>query len=92
MTLVPRNTKTSLPTTSSADKYFYLTNINYISSSNYIYICLEDDDYGLSYNSIKYCITSYNPGLYTDKAINGCSFSTISYYSTKSSSGTTKYY
>ena len=63
MAQVYRNSKTSLSTTSSEDKYFYLTNSNYYSYSNYIYICLEDNNFGLSYNNIKYCGTNTNPNL-----------------------------
>ena len=92
MTQVSRNSRASLPTISSYSKYFYLTNSNYYSYSKNIYICLEDNGYGLSYDNIKYCHTYTNPNSYPDSAINGCSFSTLSYYSSKSYSGTTKYY
>ena len=92
MIKVSRNSKTSLPTTSSTDKYFYLTNSNYYLYSSYIYICLEDNNFGLSYNNIKYCGTNTNPNLSADDAISDCSFSNIFYYSTQSSSSSTKYY
>jgi len=92
MIKVSRNSRTSLPTTSSTDKYFYLTNSNYYLYSSYIYICLEDNNFGLSYNNIKYCRTDTNPSSYPDSAISSCSFTTIYYYSTQSSSSSTKYY
>ena len=86
------NSKTSLPTNTLYYKYFSLTNSNYYSYSNYIYICLEDNNFGLRYNNIKYCSTNTNPSIYADNAIKDCSFSSLSYYNTQSSSGTTKYY
>ena len=86
------NSRTSLPTTTSQDKYFYLTNSNYSSYSNYIYICLEDNNFGLNYNNIKYCFTNTNPYINPDSAISNCSFDLISYYGTQSSSGAIKYY
>ena len=93
MTKVNKNSKTSLPTISSEDKYFFLTNKDYYSYSYYIYICLEDNNFGLSNNNIKYCQTNINPDTNPENAVNNCSFSTKYYYdNTKSSSGTTKYY
>ena len=92
MTQVSRSSRASLPTTSSEDKYFYLTNRNYYSNSNYIYICLEDNNFGLSYNNIQYCLTNTNPNYNPDSALSNCSFSSIPYYNTQNSSGTTKYY
>ena len=92
MTQVSRSSRASLPTTSSEDKYFYLTNRNYYSNSNYIYICLEDNNFGLSYNNIQYCLTNTNPNYNPDSALSNCSFSSIPYYNTKNSSGITKYY
>ena len=89
---VSRNSRTSLPTTSSEDKYFYLTNSNYYSYSTYIYICFEDNNFGLKYNNIKYCQTHTNPSSSPNSAVNECSFSTISYYNTQSSSGINRYY
>ena len=92
MTQVYRNSKTYLPTTSSEDKYFYLTNSNYYSYSSNIYVRLDDNNFGLYNDDIKYCHTNTDPSTYPDDAVNGCSFSSINYYSTQSSSGTTKYY
>ena len=92
MTQVNRNSRTSLPTSSSNNKYFYLTNSIYSNYSSYIYFCLEDNNFGLSYNNIIYCCTNINPYTYPDIAIKNCTFTTISYYNTQSSSDTTKYY
>ena len=92
VTRVPRNSRTSLPTTISEDKYFYLINNDYFNYSSYIYICLEDNNFGLNYNDIKYCMTDTNPYMYSESAISGCSFSSISYYNIQSSSGIIKYY
>ena len=93
MIKVSRNSRTSLPTTSSTDKYFYLTNSNYYLYSSYIYICLDDNNFGLSYNNIKYCRTDKDPYYYPYTITTSCSFTTISYYKrTQSSSSTTKYY
>ena len=89
MTPVSRNSKTSLPTTTSENKYFYLTNSNY---GSYSYICLEDNNFGLSYDSIKYFRTNTYPTSYTDSSINSISFSSISYYKRIYSSSTYKYY
>ena len=92
MTQVYRNSKTYLPRATSEKKYFYLTNSEYYSYSTYIYICLEDKDFGLRYYNIKYCHTNINPGSNPDITINGCLFRYLPYYSMKSSSGTYKYY
>ena len=92
MTQVYRHFREHLPTTISQDKYFYLTNNEYYPYSSYIYICLEDNSFELSYNSIKYCQTSINPSSNPDSAINDDYWSTINYYKNKSSSGTTRYY
>ena len=92
MTEVYRNSRTSLQTTVSEDKYFYLTNSNYYPHSNYIYICFEDNNYGLSDIGVKYCPTNTDPGSYPNKAVSGCFFSTLYYYYKQSSSGTIKYY
>ena len=92
MTQVSINSRTSLPTINSEDKYFYLTNSNYSNYSSNIYICLEDNNFGLNYNNIKYCLTNTNPSSYPDIAIKNCSFNSISYYSKQSSSDTIKYY
>ena len=92
MTQVYRHFREHLPTTISQDKYFYLTNNEYYPYSSYIYICLEDNSFDLSYNSIKYCQTSINPSSNPDSAINDDYWSKINYYKNKSSSGTTRYY
>ena len=70
---------------------YCLTNSNY-GSYSYIYICLEDNNLGLSYDSIKYFGTNTYPTSYTDSSINSISFSSISYYKRIYSSGTYKYY
>ena len=92
MTYVGRNLKNSLPTTSSENKYFFLTNSYFYKYSNYIYFYLEDEGFGLSYNNIKYCRANTNPYYTPDDVVSGCSFSTIPYYSNESSSSSTKYY
>ena len=69
MTEVYRNSRTSLQTTVSEDKYFYLTNSNYYPHSNYIYICFEDNNYGLSDIGVKYCPTNTDPGSYSIKPL-----------------------
>ena len=81
-----------LSTINLQDKYFYLTNSEYYPYSNYIYICLEDINFDLRYNNIKYCFTDTNPSSYPDIAIKNCSFISISYYITQSSSNAIKYY
>ena len=86
MTQVTRNSRTSLPISTSEKTYFYLTNSNYYSYSNYIYICLEDNNFGFYYNFIKYCLTNTNPGISPDIAVSECSFKYLYYYSSKSSS------
>ena len=73
MTKVLRNSKTSLPVISTVDKYFYLTNSDYYSYSRYIYICFEDDNFGLNYNNIKYCRTNTNPDTNPNNVVNDCS-------------------
>ena len=88
MTQVSRNLKTSLPTTTSENKYFYLINSNYSTYSSYIYICFEDNNFGLSYYNISYCGTNTNPSFFPEIAVNSCSFNSLSYYNTKNSSGT----
>ena len=92
MTPVSRNSKTSLPTTTSENKYFYLTNSDYYQYSSYLYFNLEDNNFGLSYGSIKYFRTNTYPTSYTDSSINSISFSSISYYKRIYSSSTYKYY
>ena len=92
MTQVSINSKTSLPTTTSENKYFYLTNSNYSPYSSYIYICLEDSNFGLSYRSIKYCLTNINPSSNPDSAVSSCIFKTLALYDSISSSSTDKYY
>ena len=92
ITPVSINYRTSIATSDSVDKYFYLINSNYYSYSSYIYICLEDNNFALSYDNIKYCYTSNEPTSNPDSVINGCSFTTINYYSSQSSSKINKYY
>ena len=91
MTRVYRNSHTSLPTTISYDKYFYLRNGDY-SSLSYIYILLEDNGFDLDYSDIKYCQTDINPNSDPDSAVSSCSFSSISYYNSRTSSSPKKYY
>lgn len=94
ITKILRNSKALLPTKTSEIKYFYLTNSEYYSHSSFIYFYLEDKSFGLSYDNIRYCGTNINPSSSPDSAINGFSFSTISYYTYtyQSSSSTYKYY
>ena len=73
MIQVNRNSRTSLPTTISDNNYFYLTNSDYSSHSTSIYICLEDNNFGLNYNNIKYCHISTNPSYNPDYIIGACS-------------------
>ena len=75
MTSVYINSRKSLSTSTSEDKYFYLTNSEYSSYSGYIYVLLEDNGFSLSYSNIKYCRTNTNPNSYPDSAVRGCSFS-----------------
>ena len=91
-TYLHRNSKTSLPIASSIDKYFYVPNIDYYFYSNYLYFYFEDDGFGLSYNKIKYCYTNTNPDSYLDDVVKYCSFDSISYYDTTSSSSSKIYY
>ena len=92
MTQVFKISRTSLPTSSSYNKYFYLKNKYTISDTSYTYICLEDDGFGLSYNNVKCCLRAYNPSSNPDNAVNYCTSPLINYYSIQSSSGTTKYF
>ena len=93
MTEVSRNVRRFLTTINLQDKYFYLTNSEYYPYSNNIYICLEDNNFDLNYNNIKYCFTNTNPYINTVDAVNNCSFNLISYYNNnQSSSGSIKYY
>ena len=80
ITQVYKNSSTSLPTSTSKAKYFYLTNSDYHYS--HIYICLEDNNFGLSYNNIKYCLTD------TINPFSFCSFRYPFLYINTSSSGT----
>ena len=93
MTKISEKSEISLPTTTDYRKYFYLTN-NYYKETSYIYICLEDNNFGLDYMDIKYCYT--NTSLYNsldiEDAICSCSFNYLYYYGNKKSSNITKYY
>ena len=91
MISVSRKSEKSLPTSITEDKYFYLTNSDY-SSYPYIYILLEDNNFGLSYSNVKYCQTNRNPGNNTANALASCIFNSLSYYSNQSSSYPYKYY
>ena len=92
MTQINRNSRASLPISSSEDKYFYLTNSDYYQYSSYLYFNLEDNNFGLSYNNIKYCRTNINPQNNIDEAIKDCYFNSISNYDLKHLSGSTIYY
>ena len=92
MTKVNLDSRTSLPTTTLENKYFYLTISDYSSYSNYIYSCLEDNSFVLSYSNLKFCYTNTNPNSYTVDTINDCSFSYVSDFDYKYYSGTTYYY
>ena len=80
MTYVLRNSKISLPINSSEDKYFYVSNSDYYLYSKYLYFYLEDNNFGLNFNNIKYCYTNINPNSSLDDAVDDCSFNSISYY------------
>ena len=92
MTKVNRNSHTSLPTNTSDDKYFYLTNRDYYLHSSYIYILLEDNNFGLNYSNVKYCQTKNNPDSYPEGAASGCNFYTLEYYRTAHYSNSAKFY
>ena len=92
MTDVSSRYRESLPTTTSEDKYFYLDNRYFFSHSNFIYIYLEDNNFDLSYNNIKYCLTNTHPWDNTDSVVDNCSFTYINYYSNSSSSEKNEYY
>ena len=92
MTLVYSESKTSLPTTTSENKYFYVINGNYYSVYDYIYFYLEDMSFGLSYNNIKYCLTNMDPKISPGDVVSDCSFSRIYYYAYQSYSSMDKYY
>ena len=89
MSSVSRDSRTSLTTNTSEDKYFYLANIYYL---DYIYICLEDSNFGLNYSDIKVCFTNTNPRSYPEDAVNDCIFSPISYYKNVTYSSPQRYY
>ena len=90
MTRVYRHSRQSLPTSYSYYKYFYLANSEY-SSYSYIYILLEDNGFNI-YSNIEYCYTDFNPNLYPDLAVRLCSFHSVTYYNSETSSSTKKYY
>ena len=85
------NYRTSLPTSSSERNYFYLENSDYYKYSSYIYICLEDNNFVLSNNSIKYCNTYDNQNS-LGSAVDNCNFYYIYYYGIESNSSINKYY
>ena len=89
---VSKGSKKSLSTYTTDLNYFYLTNSEYSSYSSYIYILLEDNGFSLSYSNVKYCRTNTNPNSYPDSAVNSCTFYSVSYYKSHTSSSTTKYY
>ena len=91
MELMHIHYRISLPTTLSVDKYFYFYRPN-SDYSNYIYIYLEDNKFGLKYNNIKYCFTDADPSFNRDSVVNNCSFTTINYYSSQRTSDINKYY
>ena len=91
MTLVYINSRTSLSTASSENKFFYLNNSEYSSYSNYIYFYLEDNNFALRFYDIKYCYTNTNPNSSPFSVVYSCSFNDINYYSHRTSSSSTKY-
>ena len=91
VTFVPIKVNTSLPTTSSEDKYFDLMNIDYYSYSSNIFILFIDNGFGLDYDNIKYCLLNNDPKIYP-YIIDSCSFKKITHsYSSYSSSGIKTY-
>ena len=92
MTQIPLNFRTSVPTTSLEDKYFYIINSDYKASPSYIYLSFEDTNFGLNYNNIQYCRTFTDPGSDPYGALSLCGFDQISHYRNISSSDTNKYY
>ena len=86
MTKVNRDWRTSLPTNIPENKYFFLLNNEYFRFSSYIYICLEDNNFSLSYKSIKYCLTNTYPYSYSSSVVRHCSFRYLNYYKSESSS------
>ena len=72
-----------MPTSSPKKNYFYIINSDYYSYSNYVYFYLEDYNFGLNYNNIKYCYTNTNPYYYPDDAINHCSLTNLPYNDSK---------
>ena len=66
-------------------------NSDFYLYSNKIYICFEDNGFGLDYEKIKYCLENNYPNIYP-YIINSCSFITIStYYRSSGSSGRNEY-
>ena len=92
VTEVSRNYEKSLPASTFDKKYFYLTNYDYYLYSSYIYFSLEDSNFDLSYDNIKYCLIKSNPSSNPENAVSSCSFNPISYYSSKILPAATKYY
>ena len=93
MNQIYRNSKTSLSTITSDNKYFYLRNSNYFSyDSNYIYILLEDNNFSLNYDNIKYCYTNTDPYYNPDSVVSSCYFNYVYYYSRKGTYGAYKFY
>ena len=92
ITQVSLGTRTSLPTTNFENKYFYLTRNEYSRYSSYIYFYFEDNNFGLNYNNLTYCGTNSDPYNNPEDIVSYCSFSPISYYGSKSSFGTNKYF
>ena len=91
MTLVYINSRTSLSTASSENKFFYLNNSEYFSYSNNIYFYLEDNNFDLRFYNIKYCYTNTNPNYSPFSVVYSCSFSDIYSYKHQTSSSSTKY-
>ena len=92
MTNVTINSTTPLSTITSKTNYFFLTNGDYSSNSSSIYICLEDNNFGLEYDDIQYCQTNTNPYSYPDSAVRHCSFRSLSFYGSENIQGSKKYY
>ena len=95
ITKVSINTRTSIPTNNyypGKMNYFYLTNSEYYSYSNYIYFTLEDNGFKIFGESIKYCITNTDPNSYSESDIKKCNFTEVTLYGCLTYKGTKYYY
>ena len=95
ITKVSINTRTSIPTNdyySGKMNYFYLTNNEYYSYSNYIYFILEDNGCKIFSESVKYCVTNTEPNSYSDSDIKNCNFTEVTLYGNLTYNITEYYY